>query len=263
MTRPTVWNAVHVDGSWRIVHPRWACSGVVGYSTGTWTLVESRGQAIKKKQHASKGNYVYIVQEDYFIPDPERFVIKCFPNDPKWQLLEKPLKREDYELALYLFPLFHELSLSLKNAKQCILFTDQGEINFELVVPSKVANKTQIYYELYRLNEQGEEEEAPIPKDIQFDRYVFKTRKSTDTIFEIRFPFTGTYKITVHGMQEDAEHERNLVFFRIECDVAKVDCLPLPDCPNIGWGPGFEAEKIGIDALSHKTDVSMLTITRT
>ena len=37
------WTAVYVSGGWRFVFPLWAFSGVVGHSTGTWTLVENQG----------------------------------------------------------------------------------------------------------------------------------------------------------------------------------------------------------------------------
>lgn len=37
------WNAVYCGGCWRLVFPLWACSGVVGHSSGTHTIVESGG----------------------------------------------------------------------------------------------------------------------------------------------------------------------------------------------------------------------------
>lgn len=37
------WNAVYCDGFWRLIFPLWACSGVVGHASGSYTKVESKG----------------------------------------------------------------------------------------------------------------------------------------------------------------------------------------------------------------------------
>jgi len=37
------WNAVYVDQEWRFVFVLWAFSAISGYSTGKYTLVETKG----------------------------------------------------------------------------------------------------------------------------------------------------------------------------------------------------------------------------
>ena len=43
------WNAVHVDGSWRLVHVFWALVGLEGFNKGGWTMVEESGKAVRHK----------------------------------------------------------------------------------------------------------------------------------------------------------------------------------------------------------------------
>lgn len=39
--------------------------------------------------------------------------------------------------------------------------------------------------------------------------------------------------------------------YLIHCPNAQKNCLPLPDCPPIGWGFGGEAKNAGLEAKSH------------
>lgn len=59
------WVVAKADGNWRLFDPTW---GVPGPGSGA-----------------------YNVNERYFMTPPERFVINHLPDDPAWQLLEKPV----------------------------------------------------------------------------------------------------------------------------------------------------------------------------
>ncbi len=59
------WVVAKADGYWRLFDPTW---GVPGPGSGAYT-----------------------VNERYFMTPPERFVINHLPDDPAWQLLEKPV----------------------------------------------------------------------------------------------------------------------------------------------------------------------------
>jgi len=51
------WNAVYVAGGWRFVFPLWACTGVVGFSTGAFTKVETKGSLLFTVSSAVSHNY--------------------------------------------------------------------------------------------------------------------------------------------------------------------------------------------------------------
>lgn len=44
----SLWNAVWVDGTWRLVHPYWAAVELKGFQPGGWTKVEENGQSLRE-----------------------------------------------------------------------------------------------------------------------------------------------------------------------------------------------------------------------
>lgn len=76
------WVAAKADGVWRLFDPTW---GVPVPGSGAYT-----------------------VNERYFMPPPERFVVNHLPDDPVWQLLEKPVEERVFressnaEISAYL-----------------------------------------------------------------------------------------------------------------------------------------------------------------
>jgi hypothetical protein len=72
------WNAVSVDGRWRLVDSTWGA----GY-------VDDGKRFVKE------------YSDFYFLTPPEKFVLRHFPVDPKWQLLEHPWTMDDYSAAVY------------------------------------------------------------------------------------------------------------------------------------------------------------------
>lgn len=83
------WNAVLVDGQWRLVDATWGA----GY--------------------LSDGRFVRRFSEHYFLTSPAQFVYDHFPEDSKWQLLDKPLSRQQYESLVALRPAFFDSGLQV------------------------------------------------------------------------------------------------------------------------------------------------------
>jgi hypothetical protein len=77
------WNAVRIDGRWQLMDPTWGA----GYLD-------------------NRMRFVRFFQEHYFLTDPGAFVFDHFPEDPHWQLLERPLSAADYRNLVYLRPMF-------------------------------------------------------------------------------------------------------------------------------------------------------------
>lgn len=66
------WNAVKVDGQWRLVDVTWGAGGV-----------------------NAKG-FTKRFDEYYFFPSPEGFIFHHFPDEPRWQLLDPPVTAEAF-----------------------------------------------------------------------------------------------------------------------------------------------------------------------
>jgi transglutaminase/protease-like cytokinesis protein 3 len=89
------WNAVFIKGKWRLIDCTWGA----GY-------LNINGQFEKQ------------FQEHYFFTTPENFIFDHFPQDPFWQLLEKPLSLREFESLVKIDPAFFKCGLSVINNRE-------------------------------------------------------------------------------------------------------------------------------------------------
>ena len=73
-TSDHAWNTVFVDNKWHLLDATWGA----GYLN-------------------DKMKYVAKFSEDYFLTNPENFILKHLPSDPMWQLLSCPISITDYK----------------------------------------------------------------------------------------------------------------------------------------------------------------------
>jgi transglutaminase/protease-like cytokinesis protein 3 len=74
------WNAVKLNGKWKLVDPTWGSGCVLRDTTrGRDTL-----------------GYIKILNTGYLFSKPEGFIIEHFPTDPTWQLLAKPVTLNEF-----------------------------------------------------------------------------------------------------------------------------------------------------------------------
>lgn len=71
--RNHAWNAVRIEGQWQLIDVTWAAGFVDGK------------------------RFVKLFDEYYFLTPPERSIFSHFPDEPKWQLLKKPVSLDDYQ----------------------------------------------------------------------------------------------------------------------------------------------------------------------
>jgi hypothetical protein len=94
------WNAVKLDGAWRLVDVTWAAGGL------------------------SEDTYCKDFKEIFYLAAPEQMILDHFPDDPAWQLLDPPVTAEDYQELRKLKPgmrplagRHHELLEKLRDPK--------------------------------------------------------------------------------------------------------------------------------------------------
>lgn len=98
------WNIVRVNGKYQIYDLTWAA--------GTY---DSKTKSFNKQ-----------FNEQYFNANPEEFILNHFPDESKWQLLDKPLSKNEYINSPTFNPEFKNLSL-----KNGIVRNNKLEITFE------------------------------------------------------------------------------------------------------------------------------------
>lgn len=96
-----VWNAVRIDGEWKLMDPTW----------GAGTLDE-------------RMRFTPQFQEHYFLADPEIFIIDHLPENRGWQLLDDPISTDEFVSLAYLQPSFFAAGLELVSHKHVFIETD-------------------------------------------------------------------------------------------------------------------------------------------
>lgn len=103
-----------VDDSWRFINCNWGARHV-------------------KKVGAEE--MTYKIDEFYFLTDPEEHIYQHFPDDPRWQLLKKPISLEDFvHMPVVKSPFFnHKLEFIVKTYS--ILKATDGRVEVRLRAP--------------------------------------------------------------------------------------------------------------------------------
>ncbi len=163
-TGPTnhAWNAVKLNGKWQLIDSTWGA----GY--------------------LENGKYVREFDDHYFLTPPEEFIYDHFPEDQKWQLLERPLSKEEFEDLVYLKSAFFNLGLKLANQND-IIFSN-GRANVTISAPKDVY----VTAKLKSLNE------SPTPGKA-YGSPVLVRRDKEQYVIKLLPPSPGDYILRVFG----------------------------------------------------------------
>lgn len=131
----------------------------------------------------------------------------------------------------------------------CVVETEDGETELCFGLPRGRSSNFRFRYVLYRSRAAAKESRL----DMFFDRFVIYEKLDYLLKFVLRFPVTGSFKLDIYGMDnEDSDAFDLCCTYIINCSEAKRNCLPLPDCPKIGWGPQAETQAAGLTPVTHK-----------
>ena len=118
------WNAININGLWYLLDSTWGA----GY-------VDSQGRFVRR------------FEEHYFLTSPKEFIFDHFPENIRWQLLEQPISKKEYEKLVYLRPAFFKYGLKLESHVFAKIQTDRL-LSITLSVPEStlvIANLEQNY----------------------------------------------------------------------------------------------------------------------
>ncbi|MDH4261904.1 MAG: hypothetical protein OEV78_02535 [Spirochaetia bacterium] len=153
------WNAVKLNGKWYLIDTTWGS----GY-------LENR-------------SFIRRFEEHYFLTSPIQFIYDHFPENPKWQLLDKTISKEEFIKRPYLRPDFFRNGLVLINHNTGNI-TANDRLTFTLGKENAQANSS-ILAMLY-LNQQELDK-----------RQLFVQSKGDNIEVMIRFPHKGEYILRI------------------------------------------------------------------
>lgn len=160
------WNAVRINGSWYLIDCTWGA----GYVSG-------------------EGKYVRQFDDHYFMTPPSQFIFVHFPEDARWQLLDTPLTKEEYENLVYLDADFFNLGLRVGMRNGTINATDQ--VNIPIYAPQDV------------LMMAGIESADPESSGDEIDGFAFCQRDGDRYDIYARFPVAGSYILKGYAKRRD------------------------------------------------------------
>jgi len=93
------------------------------------------------QQQASQDNVRYELDEYYFMPAPSQLVFTHFPDDPDWQLLERPIDLDEFESLVPLKPTFFKYGLHLLSHTNAVITCAPGhDVSIRIECPQKKVN---------------------------------------------------------------------------------------------------------------------------
>jgi hypothetical protein len=110
------WNAVKIKGQYHLFDLTWAAG------------------------HVTNGKYIQEFNKNYYMAAPERFILDHFPEDPKWQLLDHPITRDQYENAPDIDPNLLEKGIHFSFPSTGIIRSDTIRILFKTHLPITKVN---------------------------------------------------------------------------------------------------------------------------
>ena len=245
------WNAVYINDDWRFLDAFWASACVVGRKSGEWTLVDSDGNVTQEDEETSEGTTQHRINEFYFLPDPDKLIWTHFPDEPQWQLLDRPVTQREFEEHVDMRERFHYLGMKLmpNSHDKCMLTAKEGELELVFSLPVQQSETSRFKYMLYQGRGERGEQQAD---DLFLDRFVMFEHTANLLRFTLRFPIKGKFKMDIFGLDINESDIFDLACtYIINCNEPKANCLPLPDLPPIGWGPGANAKEAGLKPITH------------
>ena len=188
---------------------------------------------------------MHAVNEFFFIPDPQHLVATHLPDDARWQLLDAPVTFRQFEDGVYVRDRFFDLGLSIADERLAagVQTTVGGRAVIALRMPAERSSKYDFRYLLFRSRHSTSGADAAQPPS--YERFVMYEKKADAVSYTARFPVTGRFKLDVFGLEVGQHDSYDLVCsYLIDCTDADRKATLLPDCPEIGWGPGSLAEEV-------------------
>ena len=247
------WVSALVNQSWWVVDP------VVNGSNGSDNI--NSNMAIQR-DHLELGVPIGAVDShqrpnkgiDGFFKNPEEFIFNYLPDTDYWQLLARPVSKNEFNDMAVLGDGFFKLQMKLINQEKSTIRVDSESVLISLGFPDK--SLVQFEYTLQECKDGRTESEitAIDGKTVSLERFVFLeiNREKSQVNIRVQFPQTGSYIFRLHGHGESSPDTLYICSYRLIYSHPKCS-QPLPYSSRQEWGPGVDTNKLGLVPVSHKT----------
>ncbi|MCA9790959.1 MAG: hypothetical protein KC910_04160 [Candidatus Eremiobacteraeota bacterium] len=169
------WNAVKIDGRWQLLDATWGAGGI------------------------DQGKFKREPSRDWFMVKPDQFIYSHYPSQPKWQLLDEPMERTDFEQLPLVKPDFFHLGLHLDSHEQVLIETD-GDLEIKLSGQSDCLLSAAIEQNNVRLE----------------GSYTLVRRNGRRHTIEAVFPRAGTYNLLVFARRPGETTGQGVISYSVQ-----------------------------------------------
>uniref|UniRef100_A0A0V0J7E0 Transglutaminase-like domain-containing protein n=1 Tax=Schistocephalus solidus TaxID=70667 RepID=A0A0V0J7E0_SCHSO len=243
------WNAVLIDGTWRLVDCHWAARRLI----------------VKR---ASVENIRYVLDTFYFLANPSQLIYTHFPHDTDWQLLHHPVTLEEFESLALVKSAFFKYNLSLLSYRNAVIVFTDPEIRIVVGFPPGSENFLSFTLGLTFDDQDFTEHYNSVPL-IRYARQEVLEKESC-VAFYVRPPRPGAYKLLIYAKHKQGEtaiassdppeSTENLYGavceYRLMARVSHNVCLPpFPPCQTGNYGQTEMAKRFNIRAVCREPAV--------
>lgn len=246
------WNAVYLDNQWRLLDPLWGSACMIGERSNQWSIINVDGEGVNFEEDAERGQKCRLRNDFFFLTDPDMFICTHLPNQSDWQLLPSPVSFKQFQEFVYVREQFFKTGLFMlpESYQKCNIQSYDGEVAISFGIPAHKSQWLEFKYLLF-FNTRGKKK--PVHN---YDNIVLFEKDSNKVTFNVWLPFSGKFRFDVFCREEDDREKFDLAFsYVIHCSMPKENFSGIPFASKIGWGPGIEAKKAGLQPLSHHSAV--------
>lgn len=232
------WNAVLIDGNWRLINTFWGACVLAG---------------------DNQQDYWYTCDENFFLTDPQQLIYTHFPEEPAWQLLDRTKTIKEFETMAFLKDRFFNLEMRVLSHPDCNIECKDGEVEILFGLhPEKSVNHT--FLCIPTLFDEQKQKSTPVElpqKNVQLD-FIHRPNENVLSV-KVRFPAVDMYKLEIVGkdvtvIQQDYDFDW-VAIYKVKCTSIPPKQTFFPVLEPAGWGPGKLLEEFGLMALSHSNGV--------
>lgn len=213
---PHAWNAVFLRNAWCLFDPCLASHPIVSTFTAS-------------------GEFHFVLDEHYFLTEPNQLVYTHLPDDSKWQLMDEVVSREEFLNFPHLTPHFFAFGLDLLTHKNGTVVSS-GDVDILLKYSVELVG---LRFSFTIHSEGGHEDY----QGTKLNKYGMMESKDSVASFRFRLPEQGTYVVYIYAKDESQNNNKENVFAQV-CEyviyqdgATQKEPVPFPPCPYLSWGP--------------------------
>lgn len=229
------WNAVCVDGEWRLIDALWGACDIKDPGDG-------RGR--------------FACDERYFLTDPQDLLFTHFAESPRWQLMDSARPVVAFEEAVCLKARFFDLGMHVLSHPVCEIEAEDGEVEVLFGIQPRQGQEQKFNCYISHFDRPETKRYLTNGSNTSVPIFIHNPTDSSVSI-KVRFPEKGIFRMEVVGKQltKGSKYKSYDWVAIYKVFVEEPADKGFPKMDPIGWGPGKELNRLGLAPFNYTSGV--------